>query len=178
MGQLTSFADAAGDSDSDDDNDNNEDNGNDDYDDGMVGDDEDEVDVLICSGNHELYQAATAQHELCVTAHKYLNGSAFSPSSSPFSSSSSSSSSNSPPPSSSVLNGQGQERRRRERRHYLASNIDIFDAAAGAFVPQAPRVLKFMTRRQRVRIVAFGFLFDFTGGAILDARAARRGRCT
>ncbi|KAL4780493.1 Metallo-dependent phosphatase-like protein [Aspergillus varians] len=46
--------------------------------------------------------------------------------------------------------------------HYLASNIDIFHPTTGELVPLAPRVTKFTTENQGIRIVAFGFLFDFT----------------
>ncbi|KAL4877918.1 Metallo-dependent phosphatase-like protein [Aspergillus karnatakaensis] len=46
--------------------------------------------------------------------------------------------------------------------HYLASNIDIFHPETGELVPLAPRFKKFTTRIQGIRIVAFGFLFDFT----------------
>jgi hypothetical protein len=46
--------------------------------------------------------------------------------------------------------------------HYLASNIDIFDPKTGDRVPLAPRFRKFTTKVQGIRIVAFGFLFDFT----------------
>ncbi|KAL3469371.1 Metallo-dependent phosphatase-like protein [Aspergillus californicus] len=46
--------------------------------------------------------------------------------------------------------------------HYLASNIDIFHPTMGDLVPLAPRFKKFTTKNQGVRIIAFGFLFDFT----------------
>ncbi|KKK18509.1 hypothetical protein P175DRAFT_0498882 [Aspergillus ochraceoroseus IBT 24754] len=46
--------------------------------------------------------------------------------------------------------------------HYLASNIDIFHPTTGELVPLAPRFKKFTTKNQGIRIVAFGFLFDFT----------------
>jgi hypothetical protein len=46
--------------------------------------------------------------------------------------------------------------------HYLASNIDIFHPVTGELVPLAPRFKKFVTENQGIRIVAFGFLFDFT----------------
>ncbi|KAL2833670.1 Metallo-dependent phosphatase-like protein [Aspergillus cavernicola] len=46
--------------------------------------------------------------------------------------------------------------------HYLASNIDIFDPTTGDLVPLAQRFKKFTTENQGIRIVAFGFLFDFT----------------
>lgn len=49
------------------------------------------------------------------------------------------------------------------RGHYLASNIDINHPETGELVPLAPRYKKFTTKQQGIRIVAFGFLFDFTG---------------
>ncbi|KAI4259774.1 MAG: hypothetical protein LQ352_000580 [Teloschistes flavicans] len=49
--------------------------------------------------------------------------------------------------------------------NYLASNLDIFDPDSGERVPLAPRFKKFTTKNQAIRILAFGFLFDFTGNA-------------
>ncbi|CEJ61396.1 hypothetical protein PMG11_09931 [Penicillium brasilianum] len=49
------------------------------------------------------------------------------------------------------------------RGKYLASNIDIYHPETGELVPLAPRYKKFTTKQQGIRIVAFGFLFDFTG---------------
>jgi hypothetical protein len=49
--------------------------------------------------------------------------------------------------------------------NYLASNLDIFDPETGERVPLARRYRKFTTKNQGIRIVAFGFLFDFTGNA-------------
>ncbi|KAL9604365.1 MAG: hypothetical protein Q9219_000553 [cf. Caloplaca sp. 3 TL-2023] len=49
--------------------------------------------------------------------------------------------------------------------NYLASNLDILDPESGQQVPLAPRFRKFATKNQGIRIVAFGFLFDFTGNA-------------
>lgn len=49
------------------------------------------------------------------------------------------------------------------RGNYLASNIDIIDPRTQELVPLAPRFKKFTTQKQGIRIVAFGFLFDFTG---------------
>ncbi|KAI9795624.1 MAG: hypothetical protein M1833_006945 [Piccolia ochrophora] len=49
--------------------------------------------------------------------------------------------------------------------NYLASNVDIFDPKSGDLVPLAPRFRKFTTKNQQIRILAFGFLFDFTGNA-------------
>ncbi|KKZ61528.1 hypothetical protein EMCG_00607 [[Emmonsia] crescens] len=45
--------------------------------------------------------------------------------------------------------------------NYLSSNIDIMDPHSGERVPLAPRFKKFTTEKQGIRIVAFGFLFDF-----------------
>lgn len=47
--------------------------------------------------------------------------------------------------------------------NYLASNIDILDPRTDEVVPLAQRFKKFTTENQGIRIVAFGFLFDFTG---------------
>ncbi|MCJ1334947.1 hypothetical protein MMC09_000213, partial [Bachmanniomyces sp. S44760] len=47
--------------------------------------------------------------------------------------------------------------------NYLASNLDILDPSTGKQVPLAPRFKKFTTENQGVRILAFGFLFDFKG---------------
>lgn len=49
--------------------------------------------------------------------------------------------------------------------NYLASNLDIFDPKTGERVPLARRYRKFTTKNQGIRIVAFGFLFDFTGNS-------------
>ncbi|MCJ1476989.1 hypothetical protein MMC13_005660 [Lambiella insularis] len=49
--------------------------------------------------------------------------------------------------------------------NYLASNIDIHDPKSGERVPLARRYRKFTTKNQGIRIVAFGFLYDFTGNA-------------
>ncbi|KAL4936983.1 hypothetical protein BDV06DRAFT_82556 [Aspergillus oleicola] len=46
--------------------------------------------------------------------------------------------------------------------HYLASNIDIYHPVTGELVPLAQRSRKFTTEKQGIRIVSFGFLFDFT----------------
>lgn len=48
------------------------------------------------------------------------------------------------------------------RGHYLASNVDIIHPITKDAVPFAPRYRKFTTEKQGIRIVAFGFLFDFT----------------
>jgi len=77
---------------------------------------------IICSGNHELYKADTADRE-----HEY-----------------------------SVPNF---------RDVYIASNLDYIDPKTGERKPMARRYRKFRTKNQKLDIVAFGFLFDFTGNA-------------
>jgi hypothetical protein len=77
---------------------------------------------LICSGNHELYKANTADGEYFHT----------------------------------IPNFKG---------NYLASNLDIYNPKTGILEPLAPRYKKFTTKNQGIRILAFGFLFDFTGNA-------------
>ncbi|MCJ1316917.1 hypothetical protein MMC15_002238 [Xylographa vitiligo] len=49
--------------------------------------------------------------------------------------------------------------------NYLASNLDIVDPQTGERVPLARRYKKFTTKNQGIRVVAFGFLFDFKGNA-------------
>ena len=49
--------------------------------------------------------------------------------------------------------------------NYLASNIDIFDAKTGERRPLAQRYKKFVTKNQGIRVLAFGFLYDFTGNS-------------
>lgn len=49
--------------------------------------------------------------------------------------------------------------------HYLASNLDYVKPKTGEIVPMAPRFRKFTTKNQGISILAFGFLFDFTGNA-------------
>ncbi|KAJ5999232.1 hypothetical protein N7451_007042 [Penicillium sp. IBT 35674x] len=49
------------------------------------------------------------------------------------------------------------------RGHYLSSNIDIYHPTTQELVPLAPRYKKFTTKLQGIRIVAFGFLFNFNG---------------
>ncbi|MCJ1308794.1 hypothetical protein MMC25_002449 [Agyrium rufum] len=49
--------------------------------------------------------------------------------------------------------------------NYLASNIDIIHPKSGDRVSLAPRYRKFTTKNQKIRVLAFGFLFDFTGNA-------------
>lgn len=77
---------------------------------------------IICTGNHELYQADAALREYTKT----------------------------------VPNFKG---------NYLASNLDIIDPTSGKRVPLTRRYRKFTTKNQGIRVLAFGFLFDFTGNA-------------
>jgi hypothetical protein len=77
---------------------------------------------LICSGNHELYKANTAEGEYYHTVPDF-------------------------------------------KGNYLASNLDIYNPKSGNLEPLAPRYKKFTTKNQGIRILAFGFLFDFTGNA-------------
>ncbi|KNG49584.1 ser thr protein phosphatase family [Stemphylium lycopersici] len=77
---------------------------------------------LICSGNHELYKASTAEGEFFHTVPDF-------------------------------------------RGNYLASNLDIYNPKTGKLEPLAQRFKKFTTKNQGIRILAFGFLFDFTGNA-------------
>ena len=49
--------------------------------------------------------------------------------------------------------------------NYIASNIDIIDPHSGDRVPLAQRFRKFTTKNQGIRVLAFGFLFDFTRNA-------------
>ncbi|KAL9100759.1 MAG: hypothetical protein Q9163_003908 [Psora crenata] len=51
------------------------------------------------------------------------------------------------------------------RGNYLASNLDIIDPETGEQRPLAQRYKKFTTQNQGIRILAFGFLYDFTMGA-------------
>ena len=52
---------------------------------------------------------------------------------------------------------------------YIASNLDIHDPDAegggGNLVPLAPRYRRITTKNQGIRIIAFGFVFDFRGNA-------------
>ena len=82
---------------------------------------EQDIDV-ICTGNHELYQADTAAREYTRT----------------------------------VPNFKGK---------YLASNLDYIKPETGETIPMAQRFRKFTTKNQGIRLLAFGFLFDFTGNS-------------
>jgi 2',3'-cyclic-nucleotide 2'-phosphodiesterase (5'-nucleotidase family) len=77
---------------------------------------------IICTGNHELYQASTAEAERLRTVPNF-------------------------------------------RDQYIASNLDYIDPESGQRIPMAQRYKKFQTKNQKINIVAFGFLFDFTGNA-------------
>ena len=47
----------------------------------------------------------------------------------------------------------------------MASNLDIYNPKTGKLEPLAQRFKKFTTKNQGIRILAFGFLFDFTSNA-------------
>lgn len=49
--------------------------------------------------------------------------------------------------------------------NYLSSNIDIFNPETGERVPLAQRYKKFTTKNQGIRILAFGFLYNFNDNA-------------
>jgi 2',3'-cyclic-nucleotide 2'-phosphodiesterase (5'-nucleotidase family) len=49
--------------------------------------------------------------------------------------------------------------------NYLASNLDIVDEETGGFVPLAAKWRKITTKKQGIRIMSFGFLYDFTRNA-------------
>lgn len=49
--------------------------------------------------------------------------------------------------------------------NYLASNLDIYNPETNELQPLAPRFKKFSTKNQGIRILAFGFLFDFNVNA-------------
>jgi hypothetical protein len=82
---------------------------------------EQDIDV-ICTGNHELYQADAAAREYTKTVPNF-------------------------------------------KEKYLASNLDYIKPDTGETVPMAQRFRKFTTKNQGIRVLAFGFLFDFTGNA-------------
>ncbi|GME25573.1 Metallo-dependent phosphatase [Neofusicoccum parvum] len=48
---------------------------------------------------------------------------------------------------------------------YLASNLDITNPETGELEPLAQRYKKFTTKNQGIRVLAFGFLFNFAGNA-------------
>ncbi|CAD6565352.1 MAG: hypothetical protein ASARMPREDX12_009236 [Alectoria sarmentosa] len=49
--------------------------------------------------------------------------------------------------------------------NYLASNLDIIDPKTGEQRPLAQRFKKFTTKNQGIRVLAFGFLFNFRGNS-------------
>ena len=49
--------------------------------------------------------------------------------------------------------------------NYLASNLDIIDPKTGERRPLAQRFKKFTTKNQGIRILAFGFIFNFRGNS-------------
>ncbi|KAM0721242.1 hypothetical protein Q7P37_003530 [Cladosporium fusiforme] len=51
------------------------------------------------------------------------------------------------------------------KQSYIASNLDIQNPKTGELEPLAPRFRKFTTKYQGIRIVSFGFLFNFHGNA-------------
>lgn len=51
------------------------------------------------------------------------------------------------------------------KQSYIASNLDIQNPKTGELEPLAPRYRKFTTKNQGIRIVSFGFLFNFHGNA-------------
>ncbi|OAA61616.1 serine/threonine-protein phosphatase family [Niveomyces insectorum RCEF 264] len=78
---------------------------------------------IICSGNHELYQADTVDREYHQTVPNF-------------------------------------------RTNYLASNLDYLDPTTGERRAMAPqRYRAFQTKNRRANVLAFGFIFNFTGNA-------------
>lgn len=77
---------------------------------------------IICTGNHELYEAATADREWTQTVPNFKD-------------------------------------------NYLASNLDIIDPKTGNRTALARRYKRFTTKNRKIDVLAFGFLFDFTGNA-------------
>lgn len=77
---------------------------------------------IICTGNHELYQATTADEEHRQTVPNF-------------------------------------------KSNYIASNLDYIDPKTGKRSAMAQRYHRFTTKNQKKDIIAFGFLFDFTGNA-------------
>lgn len=51
------------------------------------------------------------------------------------------------------------------KNNYIASNLDYIDPKSGNRSAMAQRYRKFQTKNQKLNIVAFGFLFDFTGNS-------------
>lgn len=48
---------------------------------------------------------------------------------------------------------------------YVASNLDIYNPKSDKYEPLAKRYRVFETKNRRIRVLAFGFLFDFHGNA-------------
>ncbi|KAK1086650.1 hypothetical protein LTR48_003365 [Friedmanniomyces endolithicus] len=48
---------------------------------------------------------------------------------------------------------------------YIASNLDIYSAKSMKYEPFAPRYRRFTTKNRGIRVLAFGFMFDFRGNA-------------
>ncbi|KAK0363588.1 hypothetical protein LTR91_016404 [Friedmanniomyces endolithicus] len=48
---------------------------------------------------------------------------------------------------------------------YIASNLDIYSAKSTKYEPFAPRYRRFTTKNRGLRVLAFGFMFDFRGNA-------------
>lgn len=47
------------------------------------------------------------------------------------------------------------------QRSYISSNVDVIDPETGDRTSIGPRFRKFTTKNQGIRVLAFGFLFDF-----------------
>lgn len=77
---------------------------------------------IICTGNHELYIASTADREHEKTVPNFHDT-------------------------------------------YIASNLDHISPKTGERRAMAQRYRRFKTKNQKLDIIAFGFLFDFTGNA-------------
>ncbi|KAK0937256.1 hypothetical protein LTR29_011173 [Friedmanniomyces endolithicus] len=48
---------------------------------------------------------------------------------------------------------------------YIATNLDIYSAKSMKYEPFAPRYRRFTTKNRGIRVLAFGFMFDFRGNA-------------
>ncbi|KAK5734992.1 hypothetical protein LTR17_008481 [Elasticomyces elasticus] len=51
------------------------------------------------------------------------------------------------------------------RDAYIASNLDLYNSNSGKYEAFAPRYRKFTTKNRGVRVLAFGFMFNFHGNA-------------
>ncbi|KAJ4298642.1 hypothetical protein N0V88_003673 [Collariella sp. IMI 366227] len=65
----------------------------------------------------------------------------------------------------STADGEHQHTVPNFKQSYIASNLDYIHPKSGERMPMAQRYRKFKTKNQQLDIVAFGFLFDFTGNA-------------